>query len=242
MVMIGHYCRDLHFAHVLSGKDAIGKELKSRGFRCATFDKLDCCTENILHPAGALWAAVLCMRVMINGVVHFGVDCSSFTWMSRATTGRHLDVCGDDGVSSVRAGNSMLLFLSWMGVYLLSKGVFYMVENPVGSIISHHPHFQALASVTQHSRLCTWLGAFGGSAPKPTHLWTTAPLTLAEKHLKRTKPKALQSSKKAALPWIKQGRWTNGRPALTGAGVYSDEFGKCFASLVAELLGPMALE
>ena len=126
----GIYKRDLHFTHVFAGRDAPGKELARRGFACASFDMKRCPSENLMSVAGLVWVTLLCMRVMRRGIVHLGVECTSFCWLSRDTSGRSKDRLGDDSRQFVVTGNLMAFFMSWVGTLLVSRGVHYMYENP----------------------------------------------------------------------------------------------------------------
>eukprot|EP00959_Pyramimonas_sp_CCMP1952_P115945 2423886-Pyramimonas_sp.AAC.1 len=66
-----------------------------------------------------LWCAVLCCRVRQKGLVHFGVDCRSYAWISRWQSGRSShDPVVNESYHLVSVGNIMALFVSWMCTHL----------------------------------------------------------------------------------------------------------------------------
>ena len=67
-------------------------EIEKRGYRCATFEIKNHGSEDMSVVIGILWLTLLDVP---RGVVHMGYECTSFCWMARLTSKRHLNIIGD---------------------------------------------------------------------------------------------------------------------------------------------------
>eukprot|EP00959_Pyramimonas_sp_CCMP1952_P291351 6094607-Pyramimonas_sp.AAC.1 len=100
--------RDIEFLHAFCGADSPGRYMRARGRSVATFDVANDASEDIMTCAGMLWLTILCYRLVRGGAAHFGVECKSFSWISRFTSGRSdVDIMGHDHMHSVSVGNTM---------------------------------------------------------------------------------------------------------------------------------------
>ena len=78
---------------------------------------------------------------------------------------------GDTSVPSVRMGNIMasrLCIILWIQ---LAKGVLWVVENPVGSMIEKYSRFQQIIRAFPIYKISVWQSDFGAATRKPTWLW-----------------------------------------------------------------------
>lgn len=103
--------------------------------------------------------------------------CASWVFMSRGTTKRcQTYPLGDESVQCVRAGNLMVARVALMIRLLHSKGVVWVLEQPSSSLLMHHPRMQALLrDGIPVYKIMVWLGAYGGTSPKCTHLYCSHP-------------------------------------------------------------------
>ena len=172
----GRIVRDLDFAHIFSGRDSPGTAMRRRSLRTESFDILNHWSQDIASCAGMLWCAILCFRVRPRGLVHFGPDCRSFSWLSRGHTGRSIDVVGNEHDYRVALGNVMVLFVSWVCTHLHFVQVYSTIEQPVCSCFKHHPAFLSLLERVPLYRFCTHMGAFDArlGIPKAVHIFSCA--------------------------------------------------------------------
>ena len=73
-----------------------------------------------------------------------------------------------------------------LAIYLLhAKGIMWMLEQPASSVLVYHRRMQELLKVgIPMYRVHVWLGAFGGTSPKPTVLYSGHPFHSALSHKK----------------------------------------------------------
>jgi hypothetical protein len=64
---------------------------------------------------------------------------------------------------------SRVALLLWV---LLSKNCFFLLEQPMSSLMIHHPRMQEVCRHFVIYKAFVWLGAYGGGSPKPTYLWS----------------------------------------------------------------------
>ena len=78
-------------------------------------------------------------------------------------------------VPSVRAANLMVGRVCVLLYLLQAKGVFWMLEQPVGSLLERHPAFQRIMGLPgcQMRRISTAMSWFGAPARKPTWVYAS---------------------------------------------------------------------
>ena len=58
---------------------------------------------------------------------------------------------------------------------LQSRGAFWLYEQPGSSLLWYHPRMEEFLKTNNAWRCWTWMGAWGGSSPKGTTLWSSSP-------------------------------------------------------------------
>ncbi|CAK9018523.1 unnamed protein product [Durusdinium trenchii] len=76
---------------------------------------------------------------------------------------------------SVRAANIMVARVCILLLIAQSKGVWWLLEQPIGSLMEKRPNFQALTRLpgVQIRRMATMMAWFGGATKKPTWLYSS---------------------------------------------------------------------
>ena len=100
-------------------------------------------------------------------------NCSPTALRSRGSTKRTLaDPEGDLSAPSVRQGNLILgrtLVLLWVAA---SLGVWWVLEQPVGSLMQEHPAMREFMRFVRTYRKHIYMGDYGGETKKPTWLYS----------------------------------------------------------------------
>jgi hypothetical protein len=169
---------------LFAGDHAITKALWSAGRLCIPFDVLhDSVLYDILGDIGFIHALLLVLSLRVGSLrahAHtlscvlsimtcMGMDmqtggccwmapvCSSWTFMNKATSGRHISKplgrCGlHDYVHEANVMVSRCTLLAWAA---LAAGAFYCLEQPAGSLLQFHPRWQELIVATKvHRTTC----------------------------------------------------------------------------------------
>ena len=106
----------------------------------ARFNHL-CSIEGFIH---CLW---LHLRLRCTGLSWFATVCSTWIWLSRSTTERspscplgpqYLHYAG----ATVEQGNIQVARSALLMLLISCKGAFWMLEQPLGCIMKHHPALQ----------------------------------------------------------------------------------------------------
>lgn len=126
--------------------------LTSSGFVAA------CYHATCIRPGGGLLAAPVC---------------SSFVFMNSGTSGRSQSrPLGREEFQSVANGNILCartLVILWICAALQ---IWWIVEQPQGSFMEHHPCFQHVLALLDVHRHRMTMGSYGGSSEKPTWLYS----------------------------------------------------------------------
>lgn len=97
--------------------------------------------------------------------------CSTWVWMSRSVTRRSRgQPLGNEQVPCVQEGNLQVTRVVLVLLYASFLGATWVVEQPMTSLLFHHPRFQYLASRTPWFKKLVWMGGWGATSPKPTYL------------------------------------------------------------------------
>ena len=79
---------------------------------------------------------------------------------------------GDDSVNCVAIGNVMVARCVLIILLAASRGIFWVLEQPRGSLLEMHPAFQLLMRKLRVWRKALNMAAFGGESEKPTWLYS----------------------------------------------------------------------
>jgi hypothetical protein len=131
---------------------------------------------NFLTARGFILATNFAARLGL-GAQHLTAPvCSTWVWLSRGSTGRsELNPLGNTRLCSVSEANIMVSRVCLIIMICLAKGVFFVCEQPRGSLLQLHPKFQRLVKTVNLVRKHIFMKDFGGKSDKPTWLYTTHP-------------------------------------------------------------------
>ena len=94
---------------------------------------------------------------------------------SRGTTKRaHWRPRGDSKVKSVRMANKIARRVAYLIEYNSKKGVDWVLENPISSILWRYRCIRRALRKHKARRVVVFLGEYGASTLKPVSWWTTA--------------------------------------------------------------------
>lgn len=94
-------------------------------------------------------------------------------WINRATSGRSAAFpLGNSSLPSVASANRMVSNLVLALVLLTLKGVFWIVEQPAGSLLEEHPRWKELCRMVKVYRTHVWMSDYGAPSPKPSWLYS----------------------------------------------------------------------
>ena len=120
-----------------------------RGFTTLTYDIVNSALGNILCDAGFERLLTMVSRVRRVGLIVIAPLCSSWCWLSRHSTERSpIEPLGNDAHASVRDGNIMVSRVCLLLRWIMSKGSVFILEQPLQSILTEHPRFEAF--IKQH--------------------------------------------------------------------------------------------
>ena len=180
-----------------------------------------------LAPGGVLWAAP---------------PCSTWVWLSRQSTGRHLQPEGNRLSRQVVGQNALVERLVLVLEILTLRGVFWIIEQPTNSVMWDYPAMQACLQrhgIRQGVQLD--MGAYGGTSLKPTTLMGTAPYLWV---LERRCPRGLRE-RLSLEGVVTTTTWTDesgqkraqGTAELKGTQAYPEGFGAAHALAFAGHFG-----
>lgn len=95
------------------------------------------------------------------------------TLRSRGTTKRSSsNPMGDPSVKSVSEGNQMVSRCALLLIIAFCRGLFFVLEQPRGSLLEVHPATQKIFRKFQVYRKAIKMGNFGAGSDKPTWLYS----------------------------------------------------------------------
>ena len=225
---------DKDFAEFFAGDQAVTDGLRLLGFKGDPVDVRINSFHNLLTPTGFFIALTIIMRVRKGGVCWFAPPCSSWVWMSRASTGRaESRPLGNDDRANVRIQNILVSRVTYLLHLCWARGAHFLIEQPASSVMFLHPVLNkfiqklgsAWHSVTLH------MGCYSLEMPKETILCGWAPwlyklerrMTPTERYyMNRTK------TKDTATHWVDKGtgkKRTRGGKDLKSSQSYPMSFG-----------------
>ena len=152
----------------------------------------------------------LACRVKAKGVMWIGQACSTWIWLARGHTKRSKgNVEGDTSRPDVRAANQMAVYTAGLVELCHARHVWYVIEQPLSSVLFHHPALAAAIRRSGGRRYKVELGRAGAASAKPLSLVGTAPwLPALECKIKR-RPMVANPIPVAE----RTGRWVSGNAA-----------------------------
>jgi hypothetical protein len=175
MIMSKVECEpDLDWTEQFAGMKSVTNAMLSAGRVAVPFEMCDdVIVQNILHCIGFVYCMTLALKVRIGGGTNTAPVCSTWTWMNRFTsqrsTFRPLGAVHLKSVSSANEMVSRVLMTLWI---LSAKRVFWVLEQPVNSLMEFHPRFAQLAKRMTITRATVRMSTFGAATAKPTWLYS----------------------------------------------------------------------
>ncbi len=165
----------LDFAELFAGKGAVHRALAALGFRGRRMDLSYDPGHDLLTPVGFLLAVQIALDLKPGGLMWLAPPCTTWVWMSRATTGRHIQVVGDVTSPPVVRSNALTERLALLLEILHLKNCRYIIEQPCSSCLWDYPALRDVLRRHRSGRCFLHMGAYGGTSLKPTTLMGTAP-------------------------------------------------------------------
>ena len=169
--------RDLDFIEVFAGEAAISKGLRSMHKVGATLDLRMDSSHNMLTPCGFVALLACIARLRPGGLLWLAPPCSTWVFMSRTTTGRHIKMSGNwDSSPYILGQNALCCRMAGACLLADSRDCTFIVEQPVSSLMfDYTPWYVLLQGLRSRiKRVNVHLGAFGAASPKLTKLVGTA--------------------------------------------------------------------
>jgi len=230
----------LQFVEYFAGSCTVTRHLQAQGYQGVPYDKLfNNVLQNVLCYKGFCFAMWLACMVDSAGIVFLAPVCSSWVWVCRSGSGRCAAFpLGDTSKRFVRHGNAMVsrtVLLLWI---LEARGVFWVLEQPLSSLLYLHCRFQQFLRIRPVYRINFFMQSFAGNddmhdvSPKPTVLYSnrSALMKIA------TRAQELQSCSTARSSHTlcyeaKNGGVTGNKEALEASSAYPSLFGKTIADI-----------
>lgn len=223
-------------ASIVRAAQAVGRSYTAVGYDV----KKDSVYMDICSPRGMVTATALMRRLKIAGLGWLATVCSSFVWISRASTKRTVaSPRGSPSSASAIMGNRMCARSALLFLFCTAKQGWAVIEQPISSVLASHPAARFLQDLADAFSWCGWhvansyMGAFGGATPKMHRFFSNHRLVHA---LSRDRP-SLSSFGSASRDVTRVDEVVNsegrivkrkitGAPGLKGTENYSDEFGE----------------
>ena len=171
--------RDVDAVEFMCGKAEISNAAARRGLVSIGYDKSYSASDinDINSLAGFKRAMQLAMRVRPHGSIWCAPVCSSWTWISRSSTGRSVSCAqGDTDRTRTRQSNFMVVRLALILLVAWLRGVHLFMENPVSSVIQHFSPMREVVQCLLTHRVVCHLCSFGADTQKSVAIWSTTPL------------------------------------------------------------------
>ncbi len=176
MLASGGPCAELDFAELFAGEARVSHSLAALGYRGRAFDADRHRAMDFMEPLGLLMALRAAMSLRPGGTMWLAPPCSSWAWLTRHSSGRHLITEGDVTLQSIVVQNALVERACLILEVLHSRGCFYIVEQPASSVLWDYAPMAAALRRHGAARCALDVGSFaGGASVKPTVLWGTAP-------------------------------------------------------------------
>ncbi len=168
--------RDLHMCEFFCGVMSICGCMASWGYAAAGCDVVVNDQMDFMSPMGFLLAVQLTRRICPGGFMWLGPPCSTWVFFSRGSTHRSMSTpLGDGSSPAAESANALVSRMTTLLYFAASRGVNFILEQPAGSLMSHHPAFAELIQVLNVQSVYLHLGSFKSDSVKPLRLFGTVP-------------------------------------------------------------------
>ena len=241
--------RNQHGCEYFAGVKAITRAMIGMGYKFESFEIQDAedGSQDINTKQGFLRAMVHICKTMHHAHIWVAVVCSTWVFMSKSSTGRHIHVLGYQDNIGVHYANVMVHRVCLLLELATSINVDWVVEQPRSSTLHEHPRWVLMTKRMQAvnvplQRVNTSMGAFRGQTVKSLKFFGTAPwLPNLEVNI------ALAANSSAGRGMFRKEEKPDGTVAISGGSelnasqAYTPEFGLAVACAYhgyASTLGP----
>jgi hypothetical protein len=81
---------------------------------------------------------------------------------------------GNPWAATVRSANIVTSRVALLILMCLAKGIHWIVEQPMSSVMIYIPEFQLIKNTFGIVEVATWMGCFGADSPKATILYSSS--------------------------------------------------------------------
>ena len=139
------------YVETFAGQRAIDKGMKLHGYKGKAVDSTYGPEHDFMKPLGFFLTLIAVLGIHVGGVFWGAPVCSSWVYMSRSSTGRRSDnVLGDEDNRKVAYANAMVSRLCFLLVLCIKRGVWWIIEQPLTSLMFEHPLFRRLLTRWGH--------------------------------------------------------------------------------------------
>ena len=179
------------FVEIFAGKAGLSQGVQRRG-KLAVLPPIEIeVSENVPFAASIMDEKIkrkleAWIRAGVIYLIHFGTPCTSFSRARRDDGGpppvRNDDnLRGVDGLKGydlelVTVGNQLMVITAELATLCSSVGTLWSIENPASSMLWLMPEMLKLRSLAGFIEVPFDMCVYGGSAKKPTLIWTTCSL------------------------------------------------------------------
>ncbi|CAK9093449.1 Uncharacterized protein SCF082_LOCUS43965 [Durusdinium trenchii] len=163
---------DLHLCEFFAGCMAVTGVWTRAGYRAAPFEiLLDSSWMDILTPQGFCLAICMALRMRREAFAMLATVCSSWVFVSRSSShGTHVMFQVSASNQKSTSFKEMVAKMTLILYILESRRCYWCYEQPSSSMLWSHPRMQAFFKKVTCFKAFTYMGAYGASTPKPTHL------------------------------------------------------------------------
>ena len=218
--LFGQPCETIDVIESFCGVAEIVQAFTNAGFAACGYDyAFDARFNNLCTIEGFTHCLWLRLRFRCTGLAWFATVCSTWIWMSRSSTERSPTQplgCVYAG-NTVEQGNIQVARCSLLMLLIAFKGGLWMLEQPLGSIMKHHPSLKWLRSLTNHYDFMSWyeqhscMAAFESDTVKPS--WFCGNNHGMVRALARQKPLDFKATN---LDTVRKDKAPDGRLQVTG--------------------------
>lgn len=198
----------------------------------------DAVNQDILRPQGTLRWLTHVKATMPDGLHWFGPPCGSWGFLTRSKSKRTKDnVLGNRFDPWVRTHNSIAEWVAMAIVTLTWCGIYFVIENPSGSLIFDHPAIAQALVATKARKVGVSLFGWGHPSSKPLVLAGTAPWLEKLEEASRDLALANRDRHKTTLATTNEtGAVTGNSDDLKESAIYPDEFCELVAKYHTEFM------
>lgn len=163
--------RDMHILDLFGASASVRKAWEDRGWKGESYDIKLNPKHDITSASGFYVLLDMALRLLPFGLIMAGPPCSLFVFLSSSVHKRKVSQpMGDTSNPKVRLSNRILINTMEVLHIMSKRQVWNVLEQPANSFMYKTPPVTALYDKVKLQKIVAWMGAFGHSMPKCTHL------------------------------------------------------------------------